>query len=94
MAHVTAALEELERTRTRRIESNRRAAEVFEGELRSALARTVSATNERLRSALETPAWDEERKRARGHSRNVAHAAGVSPAPAFVQSSSRDLSPS
>ena len=74
MAHVTAALEELERTRTRRIESNRRAAEVFEGELRSALARTVSATNERLRSALETPAWDDERASA---SRPVGAAAGI-----------------
>ena len=41
MAHVTAALEELERTRTRRIEIKRQAAEVFDRELRSALAGTV-----------------------------------------------------
>jgi cation diffusion facilitator CzcD-associated flavoprotein CzcO len=41
MAHVIAALEELERTRTRRIEINRQAAEEFDRELRSALAGTV-----------------------------------------------------
>jgi len=41
MAHVIAALEELERTRSRRIDVNRQAAEEFDRELRSALAGTV-----------------------------------------------------
>jgi hypothetical protein len=41
MAHVVAALRELERTRTRRIEVRREAADAFNRELRTALAGTV-----------------------------------------------------